>query len=409
MSGGSRVRVFEDSSTSGYFKHAYYNNGELTSEVTEGPYPVNVVSDVMEDVVTPNFRRRIQEGELILNPMSHNNFRVSCGGGSITWTEAPPGKHTEYIYATTGSMTRRVVHNNGHALASCFDEYLNARDVAVRTARLNALSNIDSTPYEFMEDLFELKSTFQALQGLCYAGANIAARYEASVQYLVKKGQEPGRAAANAWLGAKYGYVPIVRSIINLLDSLNNKRTPPRRRRAYGSASGSANKSLNTTVNGLTVHSIQEVQISARAGIFYQMRNPIYDTYWKYGLRLKDVPRTVWAIVPLSFVVDRFVDISSAINAFININDPNLEILGGYATVEEDWSRMYQLTNAVQAGWTASVSGDSVNESRKVKQRSLWTPTIADIVPPIHGDLDFAHMVDLIALVAQRLSNPRSS
>lgn len=392
-----RHRVFDDTILYGEIRH--YHRGVLTGTTGQNYYSR---VDFMDDVVTPNFKKRIDAGEIINNPFSHYQRLSSAGGGS--WSAVSTTDPTDvYSAECDASLTRfeesYFLPNYGWhdgAIQSEIDE-------SMQIAKFNAISRMDKTPYAFFEDIFEIRKTFQTISGVLSSAMRPAQAYAKARDKYIRQGVPPAQAAADAWLGVKYGLKPPVISIMNLLESLDRDFTRPPRQRAIGQDVVSKTSSGTATPATATFPWSQTTKNSSRAGILYQVTNPVIDTNYIYGLRAKDVPKGIWAVMPYSWVIDRFLDVGGAISAFMNLSDPSLKILAAWEGRLYEDDKSHQYTGHTQPGFTITASGDVVRDLTKIKYRTPWVPSYSDIVPTFRIDTDLQHTGDLLALLVQRL------
>jgi hypothetical protein len=119
------------------------------------------------------------------------------------------------------------------------------------------------------------------------------------------------------------------------------------------------------------------------AGIWYEVDNPIVDWRYKYGLRFKDIPETLWAILPLSFMVDRMYNLSQTMRGLSSFLDPNLTILGAWTTTKVDtietitWiGHVSPIVESVQEAYT-----DTIVKTTESYNRQTWEPVFTDLFP----------------------------
>lgn len=405
MSSYPRYRLFADEWLNGFVKTTIKNSaGVITSQNDNSVYHSSSVKDDMYDIVVPDFYLRSQKGEVIINPMQHVRVERRGGGGSYFARNTSTNQTIEHQPHDGGSLT--VWRYAGYPVArpSAWQTYSDREAVAMHTAKQQALAGIDKTPYAFMEDLFELRSTIDFLKGHCASAAELAAKYQKAKKKFLKGGADSAKASADAWLTVRYGYAPIVRSIVSILESINANPTRPSRSQSSRTIPVDSGYLVNNGQNsGVYFTTTAEIRGLCKAGIYYQISNPLTDWHWKYGLRLKDVPTNIWAVVPYSWVVDRFLDVSAFCKATINILDPQIRILGGYTKRKYIANETMQYTHEVSSGWTISVNGDLVNDQTSVTVRDIWSPSFTDALPIFKIDKDVAHLADLAALVLQRL------
>lgn len=178
--------------------------------------------DILTDVVTPDFFARRARGEIIINPCYRFQDKNTGGGGSFTASDT----RSNNLIQTSG---------NGSVTAWRLASYSNFTPSLLSglvpqigdesEAKLKALNKIDSTPYAMMEDLFEIKSILSGLKAPLDAAAKLAADF--------RKKRLKGKSVADAWLGTRYGFLPVVRSLSNIAEALhkgNRELTKPTRR-----------------------------------------------------------------------------------------------------------------------------------------------------------------------------------
>jgi hypothetical protein len=138
-------------------------------------------------------------------------------------------------------------------------------------------------------------------------------------------------------------------------------------------------------------------------GVFYDIKSQDNFEAWSatLGLRLRDVPQTLWELTPYSFVVDWFVNVGDWLQAVTPV--PGLEIRGWWAsTVVEEivetssliaWDVPKPTGNLIYNG---SFGGDTttvVNYKRICDQPLAITPTLK--LKP----LSMLHQADAMALI----------
>ncbi len=378
----------------------YYRNFSVggQSEVL-GPLVVGYDNRHMIDIEVPRFKSRSAAGETIVNPMNFSRYsRDSGGSGNESFVSRRPDGSTEVAFTGHGNVTLLIdtAFKYGSAVVDS--------DLLVEQAKLKALSSMDSTPLSTGEDLLELRETLSYLRNPLKGIVSTARGFNISNLSLM---------SAKAWANYRFAFQPLVRSIHEILSEMKTPTPkPPLFRVSHGRAS------LTRTANG-TAHSpntlggthqaewSHEVSCDVHAFIRYCMKRPSADFTWRYGLRGKDFPATFWAVMPLSFMVDRVLDISSMIKAITNLSDPNLQIMGCGYTVKSTKT----LTRAVVRSTVNSAAfprvhyelrGPRVTDKQFDMARVLWSPSIRDVDPsftPKGLVDDFTKTADLAALL----------
>lgn len=99
----------------------------------------------------------------------------------------------------------------------------------------------------------------------------------------------------------------------------------------------------------------------------------------KIGMRLKDLPVTAWNLVPYSWLVDQFVNVSTFIDALVNMSDPSITIWSGFCTTRTTFRSRVVLN--VSSGSYYGVSGTQFTPTKFVAtlSRSVWMPRNSDV------------------------------
>jgi hypothetical protein len=274
------------------------------------------------------------------------------------------------------------------------------------------MSNIDSTPYAFGEDIGELGETIRFLKSPGKSLFNLSKGFKRSVR---KKERLFGRrnainhatALADVWLEWRFAVAPLVRSMNSLIEAYQTDVHQPLRRTGRGFWSDSSDSGTQTVQVGyyggntctFTVHASSSVE--HRAGILHQVSNPASQFQYKYGLRGKDLPLTLWQLVPLSFMVDRVYDISSFTGSVVNLLDPNVDILAAWLTTKTEYLEEFSLQSVNESGYPSSVAPDTIFSRSFRYDRVIWSPGISDAVPgftPKNLVKDAKSITDLLAL-----------
>lgn len=360
--------------------------------------------EAMDDVLTPNFKRRSESGEIIINPVTYGVQKLSAGYGSYL-----AEGYGNTFYASGGSQTLYQIQVS-NALVGGAISPTESYDMLGR-AKLQALANIDASPYALMEDAFEIRETLRFLRNPLGSIATLSKAFKKA--YLRRRGSGFGVADAisDAWLQYRFAFSPLMRSAMDIAEGFNKEWTIPQWQTARGFAADkdTAVDSPRHYYTGAIYdeyHRSQAWNILYRAGIIYRVENPVNDATFKWGFRVKDIPETVWAVIPYSFMVDRVANLSDSIRALTNLLDPNVEIIDGWYTKRVSTKTSVRHSSQNNPGYTIAVSGDDAVWETFTLQRQSWKPTVSDVVPPVTlGELikDATSIADLLALVYKNL------
>lgn len=385
----------------------YYAGG---TTFTKGTETTSDGVDNMDDFVVSDYHKRIAAGEIINNPCLYDSStHVTVGDGYIDFHPNP-----SYHYDITGPISAYLERTGTIDLNTV------ATDVTEDEAgaKLRAIANIDSTPYAFGEDVLELRETVRFLRNpvaelhklsIAFRKSYLRVRSRRGLDYLVKKDKlsryDMKRlldAHASVFLQYQFALSPLVRSTIDALDAYQSK--PPIMPERLTSRGFFEDEDTQTVVNqsGLNNHTYnasRTERMDGKASILYTVTNPVHDWRYRLGFRVKDIPTTLWQVMPLSFMVDRFIDVSSFSKGVMNLIDPQVRILAGSYRTKWERSTNYKLTGRNVSGFTLHSSDEHIiNEFRY--DRSIWNPSVSDTIP----NLTLGRVIDSATKIAELMA-----
>lgn len=144
------------------------------------------------------------------------------------------------------------------------------------------------------------------------------------------------------------------------------------------------------------------------AGLLYELEQGLKSTEETWGLRLSDLPKTAWELIPLSFMVDRFTSIGKVLDALQPV--ANMNRLASWSTVS--WEERVERTTRQWlfnvAGWSTATDGAGSDTWERVYFKRTprpFGPTLKfaseGIMPALTSDA--LRVVDLLALSLQRV------
>lgn len=364
-------------------------------------------SESMDDVVTPDFERRRAAGEIIINDLNYvkESFNV-VGLASLRWVRTVSGD----IYTESGpglNQLSKLNHNRGGNPAVLPDP---PSEIMSKSVRLQALGFIDRAPYSFAEDIAELRETIRFLRDPFGSLRNLSERFFGSRRKALAIADRLSRtkALAEVWAQYQFAFLPLVRSIDDAIASYSDQIHLPSRRTARGFAEHEDQDSQVHVYAGNRWSGQKYIKVAHRAGILYEDANPMMDWQNKYGLRFKDIPETLWAIFPYSFMVDRVSNFSASLRGLTAFLDPTIKILGAWESVRTttvDIESLMGYESPIVESISFSGSESDVSE-KFTYTRNGWDPSFTDLIPPFDGKglVDsVTKLADLAALIVLRL------
>lgn len=388
--------------------------------------PGGSIYKAMTDIVTPGYHQKIRDGEIINNPC---NLDVS------SWTASESTSELRYNHVSdTENWTIKQSGNLSAWLITdlSYQPYLYwLNDAPVPSfdvdsqAKSFCLANVDTTPFEFGEDIGELRETLLFLRNPLSGLANLAKVYKRRRKALKsnpkfkERPKAEAKALADLWNQYQFAFAPLVRSIMSACEAWDNRDTleHPARRSAHGFSKNKEKDERGVrklAPNGADAYWTMKStrQVESHATIYYEVSNPLADFRFALGLRLKDLPKTFWQLWPLSFMMDRVYNLSNAIAGVTNLtfSSYTVSILAASLTKRYVNEKSISLTGLVWSNseYTFILSGtpDSLLYSEFEYDRVVWTPEVWDAFPPItaQGLTDsVTKTIDLIALITSRL------
>jgi len=372
--------------------------------------------EVMDDVVVENFHARSKAGEVFNNPCVYVVKTMEPSLLESNWRQVVPTNPSIYATKPIGNHTSAVLTltsfdgwNRNLAVSPTFDVSAHAKQFA--------LGNVDSTPHEFGEDLGELGETLRFLRKPLASIAGIARSFARKKRAInASNVTDKAKALADAWMAYQFALLPLIRSVENAMEAwvLWDESLRPARRTAHGfSEKQSTASSLHQTAPGSShVYEFKHESlwlVNAHASILYEVTNPIDDWRYRLGLRWKDLPSTGYELIPLSFMVDRVINLKNAIKGIINLADPRVSILAASLTLRTDKQHTVSCYNEY---WGYGELDCTITDPDHVQfveftyDRTVWLPSIADTMPVFNktGLIDnVTKVTDLCAIIVSRL------
>lgn len=355
--------------------------------------------DKMDDVVWDNFKKRIQNGQIINNPMSYVRNSVELSGSMDYQYDDGPNR-----YQVTGPTTAYNHDNDNILITGSVDAQA---DVA--RCKQKAIAEIDSTPYEFGEDSLELGETLRFLRNPLGGLLGLSRKFRKDFRKRVKKLdpkaiQAFAKAHASLWLQYRFAVSPLIRSTMDALEAYSSEPPlePPRKTARGFSFEEDSDTSTDLAPNSWIYKVVQHKSSQGKATILYMVTNPCYDWSYRLGFRPKDFPTTIWQIMPYSFMVDRLYDVTSFSKGAINLGDPMVRILMGCYSEHNEKTSLFETVGRSPDPYGVVNSSDKPIYTDFTYNRSPWVPTFSDTVPklkPLGLVEDATKITDLITLI----------
>jgi hypothetical protein len=268
-------------------------------------------------------------------------------------------------------------------------------DKAIKLAKLNCLANINKSPYAFGEDLAELHQSFDFLNNTRGQIQELEHKFAKSIKkfYRSKGLSDVGsgtkrlvNATSKAFLTVNFGYANIIRSTLNAMRAYEERdRVRAVQSSAYAKEdvsdvkSGIFKRKWGSNYDQYFTSVGRAVRV--RAVVLYHDKSPLEGWRFDIGLRNQDLVKTAWQVMPASWFIDSFLNVSSALEAAFNVNDPSIVIDRAWVSYTDSSSEATSYTTSSNVGWSYSGSGAVFSRETDLKVRRPWTPSIVDAIP----------------------------
>lgn len=285
--------------------------------------------EVMDDMVTPAYAEIRAKGGIVNSPMSRTTTVRS--GSDAGWM-------FQYVFPTVvyyGEADPNYFSGNAAAYpnhvipagppASEYDNLLVEMVTQLR-AKVNA------STAQLAVSLGEMRETLSLLarptQGLGRIIEQVARMGKS--RNPTRNMSEVYHGLESLWLTGRYGWRPLMLDIEKFLEAYGESRWKLRDRvavkRELPEISGPALQS-KLDIGGGFYFSAEDRTTHARTlvmGNFHELANPTRTMDDLLGLRLQDMPLAAWNLIPFSFVVDWFVNVSQVLGTLASYNTVNL-------------------------------------------------------------------------------------
>lgn len=284
--------------------------------------------EVMEDVVTPNFRKVQAEGGMINSPMRRSKEVASSSGTGFTAVTNPKAYPSE---ETTEAWTGDVV-GRWFKLPEVLPIDTSIVERLKTAASTAAHAGVADPNVQGMVALAELKKTLEMLRNPMSGLTQFIALYR---RKKTVQGIGPTLVgAANCWAEARFGWRPFLLEMEALIETLKDGKSVPRQtsratRKQTTKKEVYLDKASYATGGYLVDLTFQHsADYEVRSGILWGGTLGLSE---KLGFRWADLPATAWELIPFSFVVDWIVNVGDVINAFTP--KAGIEILAQFESV----------------------------------------------------------------------------
>lgn len=408
----------------------------------------------MQDYDTAGFHRLSRNGQIILNPMVSytcdlHDTRAVIGYHRSAWSNSSRiGEplstldgvmginHSALSYGilpprTAGPRLRPPV-TSGAALSSRFDAILedagldNWVDGFEENALVRAVSNETAADAAVLSTVGEFGETVRLLPDTLRLFAGFSRQLQTRVISLIGRSRakvwargallhttpKEAKLLSNAWLQYRYGIRPLIYDIRNIARAVERRLSPRLTCRGYASGNKSLNRYSWAELDDHEIRGTTHTAIStvSRAGTLCSVDTDLANIS-AVRLGADRILTTAWDLVPYSFMVDWFLDISSLVGTW----QPSIGLkrLGDWVTTETSITQTFKVDKSSPcfSSWdssfyyyyyyttTINLIGSGYVVSRITRRRRLVNVASAATHVRYEPRVGVANLTDLIALV----------
>lgn len=379
-------------------------------------YPLGSLES-FTDVVIPNYHARSAKGEIFNNPMSSSKIERSVemgtfvGGWHYKVGDLPGHRHCPEWYRENVPGAPGALNAHGVQVGHLGHD-INVQNL-IDDAGTQAYAAIDNPTFDGGVFIAELRETISFLRNPLRA-FNDALRESRIRKNRNRFGRSKilGSFLRDNWLSYRYGFRPIVKDIedaaVAVAQTVLNEK--PKRKTARGTSSDNQRQASSGVCPNDSRYDYQmetSTAIEVRAGVLYEFfRSP--DTFGTDWVR---APVAAWEAIPYSFVIDRFFNVGSFVEAIVP--KAGIRHLSAWTTVTrtQETQRSTRMVNLPDSdGRVSFIESDGLTTERFRSVTKTRTPGVRlglAMKPDPFGlrdnDLEVAFITDLVALGSQLL------
>lgn len=339
---------------------------------------------IMEDLSTPGFISKLEDGTVVMNPMVlTRRERVAEENPVVVLGPTGPYKSKRTFsgdfagYFAYGHPNRLAADLAGHKSRALTNAYAKMYDSAILGGEILGtigqtvamLKRPFGTAQKLLKKMLKRIKSRQYQHRLWYKDQRRMLRkqkrwHQEKARVDAELAGMLSRVGPEVWLEMRYGWLPAMADTVTVIgmihESINNAVGKFRVARGDGdrvsqsdSYSGHVGCWLSEVIE--PVATIQHSYLGrVSAGVVYRCKpvSRAQEVFGDLGLDLSSVPSTLWELIPASFVLDWYVNVGTWIRAVTP--RPGITPLANWITTVEEWkTSVGGISFKSYFGWTA--------------------------------------------------------
>jgi hypothetical protein len=390
----------------------------------------------MDDYVTKGFKKLQNQGIIVNNPMRRVSETRSWGTGVLTV------RATNTV--TSQTMSQEFININSGLepyvldLSALYGRSIPDYSRMLAEARTRALANVARPDFAGLVSLGELRESLSYLRNPFKGALKLASAFEWRIGRLYREEKKRPRFSfypvkdkgkgklhpddarivkelENLYLEFRYGVRPMLQEITSALENIRERAVPrPKRETFRAKQHQDFNDSWEVTTSSGSIEHLESYvykrNVSVNVGYLYEF-DLNSDARTKWGLELGQVPSSLWALAPLSFIVDWGLNVGQFISALTPV--PGANRLGQWESVKitHELSRSFRDWHETNPDWQTGqvvIGGKSPDTYTLVEYSRTPHVPLPDLVLKqnfVNTISEIPKMFDLAAIFHQKLRN----
>lgn len=360
--------------------------------------------ETITDVSIPGFKKRRSQGQVFMNPVTQTSDMRS-------------GTPSNWQFGPLPVWGKRVITGDCACMVSVPYSWpsTNEREQIHRdNAIIKANAKVGSSVSMGLVSIAEAGKTAKMLRHPFESARSLLDKMDSHRFSEIQKGKTAVKAAGSAWMEFRLGWKPVLYDIQTTMDAyqgLSGQKTT----RLVARASSGYDESRSDEIAAVNVFGVQKVRTSrtnqrtykAAVGVLYEFTETASEEKLRrFGLRLSDVPSSVWELVYASWVIDRFVNVGRWLDAITP--KPGVKVLGSWMTetkAELNTHNVLEATlNVNVAGTTYPLSATGGMYSEVIRSKVRTVDVEVPYLPSVNpSPQTLAQMIDEVVLISSRL------